>query len=156
MQRAERVTGITTGSVTINYTVTNAAGCSQTVSAPVVINAAPAVAAITGTSNECAGSMTILSDGTIGGAWSSGNTAIATVDVAGNVTGIAPGTTIIFYSIPGGSGCPGLAATIDTVNAIPVESPLTGVLHVCPAQAQHCLTASLAAHGAAHYNNSSG
>jgi len=124
------VTGVTSGAVTINYTVTNIFGCSVSATTSVFINPAPSVAGITGTPSECAGSTTVLADATGGGAWTSSNTAIATVNAFGTVSGIVPGTVTISYIISG-SGCPGIATVTDVVNTIPVESPITGVLHVC-------------------------
>jgi len=124
------VTGITSSLVTIYYTVTSASGCSLTVNASLFINPAPVIDAITGIASECAGSSTNLSDGTGGGVWSSSNTAVATVNTSGNVTGITPGTATISY-ITTGSGCPGVASVIDVVNTVPISAPVTGVLHVC-------------------------
>jgi len=37
---------------------------------------------------------------TTGGAWSSSNTTVATVDVAGMISGVTPGTSVITYTLP--------------------------------------------------------
>jgi len=122
------VTGVASGPVTINYTVSS--GCSVSAVSAMFINPAPSIAAISGTASQCIGSSTTLSDGTGGGVWSSSNTAIATVDGSGDVTGIIAGTVTISYMTTGG-GCPGIATVTDIVNTIPVASPVTGTLHVC-------------------------
>jgi len=70
--------------------------------------------------------MTTLFDATLGGTWSSSNTAVATVDPSGNVSGLAPGVTIIAYTVPG-YPCP--AVQVMAVNAPP--APVTGPTDVC-------------------------
>ena len=74
-----------------------------------------AIGVITGTRTMCAGATTVLADASPGGAWSSANTATATVGSStGIVTGVAAGTTIISYSIGAAH-----ATTVVTVNASP-------------------------------------
>ena len=58
------------------------------------------IAPIVGASTINQGDTTTLTDATIGGGWSSSDTSIAIVDmVTGLVTGIAPGTAVIQYSV---------------------------------------------------------
>ena len=57
-----------------------------------------------------------------GGTWSSSNTAVATVDANGLVTGVSAGTADITYTNT--AGCTSLAQTI-TVVSIPTTSPIT-------------------------------
>jgi len=73
---------------------------------------------ITGSVSVCAGAATALSDAIPGGAWSSANTTIATVNASGVVTGIAAGDAVISYTISG------IAATA-TVTVHPVQ-PIAG------------------------------
>src|SRR5690349_5995567 len=78
-----------TYSITAVYTPSNPANFSSSTSAPLtqVVNGAPSVNAITGTTSVCSGSTTTLSDATPGGVWSSNNTGVATVNASGVVTG---------------------------------------------------------------------
>jgi len=111
--------GVSPGTATITYTI--ASGCSATV--VVTVNSVPA--SISGSGTVCIGSTIALSDlGT--GTWSSGNTSVATVVTAtGNVTGVAPGTASITYSVA--SGCS--AASVITVNPLPPS--IGGASSVC-------------------------
>ena len=126
------VTGVAGGDVTINYTVTNAAGCTAAASYPVTVNAAPVVAAITGVTNECVGGITSLADLTDAGLWTSGNPSVASVDSGtGVVTGVSGGIVTISYTFTSPMGCVGYAFANDTVNTIPFASPIIGSNQVC-------------------------
>ncbi len=125
------VTGITSGTVTVNYTVTNSFGCSFAATITNTVNTAPVVAAITGVTNECIGSTSLLSDATAGGTWSSSNPSVAGVGAGtGIVTGVAAGVVTITYTVPG-TGCAGIAVIANTVNSVPVSMPITGITNVC-------------------------
>lgn len=90
--------GVAAGTSTISYTVTNSCG-TYTSSTVVSVNATPD--AISGSSSVCVGSTATFTNGATGGTWSSSNTSIATVSATGTVTGIAAGSAIITYSLPG-------------------------------------------------------
>jgi type IX secretion system substrate protein/SdrD B-like protein len=109
------VTGMSAGTCTIYYF---AGGCYayHTVT---VTGASP----ITGPSVVCVGSTISLSDATPGGTWTSGNTAVATVDASGNVTGITNGTVNIYY----------LAGGCYTYHTVTVSgtSVISGLSSVC-------------------------
>lgn len=77
------------------------------------------IAAITGTTSVCEGATTTLSNTTTGGVWSSSNTAVATIDANGVVTGVAGGTATIRYTITSATGCTTEATVLVTVNAAP-------------------------------------
>ena len=112
------VTGVSAGTAIITLTIT-ATGCYSTA----VVTVTPLPAVITGTTTLCVGGTTTLSDATAGGAWSSSNTAIATVSATGVVSGVATGGATITY------GNPTCYVTIPvTVNLI---APITGTLTVC-------------------------
>jgi uncharacterized protein YjdB len=81
------------------------------------------VGVITGSMTVCVGGSTTLSDSTAGGTWSSSNTAVATVDGAGMVTGVSAGTVIISYTAG-----PTVAALV-TVNMAPAA--ITGSSALC-------------------------
>ncbi len=102
-------------SVVTVYTVTGSNGsCAVTATSTVY----PTPASITGTTTVCQGSNTTLADATAGGAWSSSNTSIATVDATtGVVRGVSGGTVTISY---GYSACASSSATTTvTVNSLP-------------------------------------
>ena len=116
------VTGVTAGTVIISYAVTNGCG-TATANKSITVNPS-SVAPITGNANVCIGFTTSLSDVTTGGAWSSGNTMVATVASTGIVTGVAAGTATISYTVAGVS-----STMIVTVNAGP--SGIGGASAVC-------------------------
>ncbi len=114
------VTGISPG--TTNITYSNTLGCSTT--SVVTVNALPI---ISGTTNVCNGFQTQLTGtGTAAtsNAWTSSNTAIASVSSFGLVTGIVAGTTTITYT--NSNGCS--VSVGFTVNVFP---SISGVLSVC-------------------------
>jgi uncharacterized protein YjdB len=113
------VTGVTTGSVTITYSMPT--GCKAI--ANVTVGAA---APITGSATVCVGATTTLGDPVTGGIWSSSAAATATVGSgSGVVTGAAAGTATITYTLPGGCR----ATQVVTVSTLPAN--ITGTLSVC-------------------------
>jgi uncharacterized protein YjdB len=112
------VAGVSAGTTTITYLL--GTGCYVTQQFTVD----PVPAALTGVPHVCVGTTTYLASATAGGVWASSNTAVGTV-AAGNVTGIAPGTTGITYTLA--TGC--AASVIVTVE--PTPTPITGTLTVC-------------------------
>jgi uncharacterized protein YjdB len=112
------VTGITTGLVTITYTLS--VGCYKTVS----ILVRPLPAGISGTMTLCPGAGAMLTDGTSGGTWSSSNTSIATVgSTTGLLIGVSAGNATITYLVTS-TGC--FRTSIATVNATPDAGTITG------------------------------
>ncbi len=84
------------------------------------------LAAISGQDTVCAGALILLTDSTSGGAWTSGDTAVATIDPTGLVTGVLGGNAIITYLLS-----PGCFVTKNiVVNAL---LPITGDMAVCVA-----------------------
>ena len=114
------VIGVSAGTSNVSYT-DGGTGC--VITAVVTINPLPAT--ISGTSNVCTGATITLSDGMSGGTWSSSATTTATISSGGTVTGVAPGTVTITYTLP--TGC--TAAKILTVNQAP--SAITGSMMLC-------------------------
>jgi uncharacterized protein YjdB len=77
----------------------------EQVATALTINASPTVDPIVGSSSTiCAPNTLALTDNTAGGVWSSSNTAVATVDTAGLVTGVAEGSAVISYTVTD-NGC---------------------------------------------------
>ena len=82
-------------------------------------------APIVGSSVNCVSHLVNLTDGTPGGAWSSGNTAVATVSGAGIITGVAAGTVIISYTTISGCGAMSATKIINIINT-PVINTIAG------------------------------
>ncbi len=86
----------------------------------------PPPAGIHGTTTICIGSTSTLTDSTVGGTWSSSNTAVATINAAGTVTPVAVGTTTISYTTIGGT-----ATTTVTVSSVPNAGVISGTPTIC-------------------------
>jgi hypothetical protein len=122
------VTGVTTGSSIISYSVTNTCGTAVDTML-VTIEPLPVVSITTGAASVCAGSTTTLSNTTGGGTWSSSTASHATV-AGGIVTGVAAGTAVISYAVS--NACGTVADTmLFTVNPLPDAGTITGTNHVC-------------------------
>lgn len=119
------VTGVSAGTTVISYTLS----CG-TATKTITVSAAAGAGTITGTvSNVCSGSVISLTDATSGGAWSSGNTSVATVNTSGAVTGVSAGTVNISYTVSGSCGT--AAATMNvTVIATPAAGTISGASSV--------------------------
>ncbi len=103
------VTGVSMGTSNISYIVSP--GCYNITH--VTVNNIPD--AITGTASVCIGATTALSHPVSGGTWASSNTARATIDASGVVTGISFGSATITYT-----ASPGCYRTVNlSVNAVP-------------------------------------
>jgi uncharacterized protein YjdB len=115
------VTGVAAGTPVIIYKLPT--GCFASKS--VTVNPLPGP--IAGTASVCVNAATGLSDVPAGGAWSSGNTAIAAIDGAGSVTGVVAGSATITYTLP--TGC--LTSTEVAVNPLPFAGTIAGAASVC-------------------------
>jgi hypothetical protein len=85
---------------------------------------------ITGNNTVCVNQLLLLSNATSGGTWSSSNTAVATVNSFGLVSGISAGPAVITYTVPSG-GCQLVANFPITVNSTLVFT-IVGNSTVCP------------------------
>ncbi len=115
------VRGVAGGTVNITYSVTSACGTVSSFKT-VTVTAAPTVTAITGASSICAGTTSTYTDGTAGGGWISSNTAVATVNSSGIVTGVAAGTITLTYFITNSCG------TATTTKSVAVNTLSAGVI----------------------------
>ena len=124
------VTGISAGSDTIRYTVTN--GCGTAVAVyPFTVNPQPFAGGITGPSTVCQSASIALADTAAGGTWSSSTLSVASISSFGGVTGVAGGTDTIRYTVTNSCGT-AVASAIITVNPLPVAGTITGLAVVCP------------------------
>lgn len=99
---------------------TNSCGSTTATSAAVTIIAgSPTVAAIAGSTTVVAGSQITLTNATPSGTWASINTAIATINATGVVTGVSAGTDTITYSLTNACGTTAVSYTI-TVTPAPI------------------------------------
>ncbi|MGZ3963141.1 MAG: beta strand repeat-containing protein, partial [Flavisolibacter sp.] len=116
------------GSHTITYSYTDANGCTNTATNSINVTADASPGTVTGTpSTICiGGTTTYSSDGTTGGAWSSDNTGVATVNSGtGVITGVAAGTATITYTVTGCNG-PNTAQKTVTVSPNPSAGTVSG------------------------------
>jgi len=121
------VMGVSTGIDTLIYTVTNSCGTANT-AMTITVEPLPDAGSIGGADSVCTGSLTLLTDTTGGGTWSSNNTSIATVDGSGNVTGVAGGMAIVSYTVT--NSCGTSSATIP-VRVQSLVALITGADSVC-------------------------
>ncbi len=122
------VTGIGAGVVVISYTKTN--GCGTAIATKTItVNTTIAAGTITGPIAVYTGNNISLSATPAGGVWSSSNTAVATVNTTGTVSGVSMGSVVISYSQ--GSTCGGDTAThlIEVFEVL--STNITGATTVC-------------------------
>ena len=120
------VMGITGGTATISYTVSNSS-CSISATQIVTVHPLPLAGVITGVGTVCSGATLPLSDAAIGGVWSSSATGVATVSPTGVVTGIATGTTTISYTLTSSFGCVSSTSAMVRVN----PAAISGYTSIC-------------------------
>gem|GEM_PF-1849438 len=122
------------GTTTITYTVTGSGGCSDaTATRTITVTAPPSAGTLSGNQNLCVGATANFSSTSTGGAWSSSNTTVATVNAtSGLVSALSAGTAIISYTVTGSGGCPDAIAT-RTVNVTATLSAgiLSGNQNLC-------------------------
>ncbi|MES2704232.1 MAG: Ig-like domain-containing protein [Bacteroidota bacterium] len=125
------VTGVAGGTVTITYTIPS--GCSRTI----IVTVSSTPVTIGGTLSVCPGITSTLTNATAGGAWNGSNAAVASINsTTGVLTGVAPGTLNISYTLSGGCR----AITVATVNVLPAN--MGGALNVCRDQTTTITNAS--------------
>jgi len=93
--------------------VTNAQGCSsRTGSILVQVLLEPQAGTLSGNDSICVNATTPFASTASGGAWSSSDTLVATVNAStGLVTGVGAGTATITYTVTGTGGCSNATAT---------------------------------------------
>ncbi len=128
------ITGVSTGSATITYTVST--GCNSPKSASLAITVSPdaIVGTISGTPTTIciAGTTTYsITGNSAAGSWSSSDNTIATVSSSGVVTGVAAGTANIIYTVNTGCNAPVQASKQITVSASANAGTITGNSSIC-------------------------
>ena len=125
--------GLAAGNTIINYTVTNAAGCTSPASANVVINAAPAAPAAptvgTITQPTCAlATGSVVLSGLPAGNWTINPGAIAGTGASTTISGLAAGT--YNYTVTNAAGCTSAASANVVINAQPATptAPTVGTI----------------------------
>ncbi len=149
------VSGVAPGSSVISYT---ALGC--TVTTVVTVNPLPNAGSITGPSTVCEGRTYSFTDPATGGTWTSSNTAIATVGIAGDVTGVAAGTAVISYAVTNSCGTATAVRTVTVITAIacalqsaqPITQNNTGTISLYPNPGFGIFTVSVSASEAKIFN----
>ena len=124
------LSGLTPGADSIKYTVT-VGGCTDTIYKVITVYPTPVVAPIAGLTNICIGKDYVYTDTTANGVWTSSNSTVASIDVAGNVHANAVGTTTIKYVVTNAFGCSDSSSLLITVNPNPVIGPIIGKDSFC-------------------------
>jgi gliding motility-associated-like protein len=128
------VVGLSAGFTVLTYTILGTGGCADANAVrTVTVTAPPQAGVLSGTQAICVGGTTNFTSTTAGGAWSSSNTAIATVNnSSGAVVGISAGTAVITYTLTGTGGCANVTSqrTV-TVSAPPNAGTLSGNQNIC-------------------------
>ena len=124
------VTGVTTGTAMISYTVANSCGTASA-TRMVTITTTAIAGTISGPSSVCEGAVITLSSSVTGGTWVSSNASIASVgSLSGIVSGIATGSAVMTYTITSGCGTATSMATVN-VNPLPNAGTITGAASLC-------------------------
>lgn len=95
------VAGVSLGTATISYTLTNICGSTSVTTTVTVLPLMVDAGIINGADSVCDGDTIMLSATVAGGVWSSSNTLIAGINTAGVVTGVTPGTATVRYVYTG-------------------------------------------------------
>ena len=126
------VTGLTAGSDTIVYVLTNSYGCTTTTTAPItVLSNTILLDTIVGAANVCVGSSIQLTNSIAGGFWSSSSTYAGTVTQSGVVTGNNYGNTTISYYVSNSNGCYARTSKIISIVNLPYAGAITGSGTLC-------------------------
>ncbi|WP_188951244.1 Ig-like domain-containing protein, partial [Filimonas zeae] len=107
-------------------TITDSKGCTLNKAITLVENPLPTVSPITGKATVLVNGSTTLDNNVTGGRWSSSNTGVAIVSTFGGlVTGVAPGTAIITYTVSNGV-CENKTTHQIQVNPLPPQTSIAG------------------------------
>jgi uncharacterized protein YjdB len=127
------ITPLAAGTAVMTYSV-SAAGCPDaTATRTVNVTNAPSAGTLSGTQNICSSTSTTFTTTATGGAWSSSNTSVATVNTtSGLVSGLSPGSSTLTYTVLGTGGCANATASrVLTITAPPSAGTLSGRTSIC-------------------------
>ncbi|MCW3122930.1 MAG: C-terminal target protein [Flavipsychrobacter sp.] len=111
------VMGLSSGYVTISYTVSGSCGLGSATQMVFVDYPTVSVSPISGPGSVYTGAPNYYSSYPYGGTWSSSNPGVGTIDATtGTFTGISTGTTTISYGV---SGCSGIVYATQVVSVAP-------------------------------------
>ena len=119
------VTGVAAGNAVLTYTVTNANGCTNAVTAAMTVNAGTTatISASSATTFCAGGSVTLTASPGASYAWSTG-------DLTQSITVATSGT--YYVNVTNASGCTATSASTQViVNPLPVVAAITGTTDVC-------------------------
>ncbi|MEN9973585.1 MAG: hypothetical protein RIS20_1932, partial [Bacteroidota bacterium] len=120
------------GSVSGSVSIASTGATTQTFTATGTVTNPPSAGTLSGTQAICVGSNTTFSSTSTGGTWSTSNSAIATVNASGIVSGASAGTATITYTVTGTGGCANATATRTvTVTAAPSAGTISGTTAIC-------------------------
>ncbi len=123
------LTGNNGGSETISYAVSNNCG-SATATRVIIVTSMPDAGTISGSSDICTGTSTMMNNTANGGVWASEASPIATINATGVITGVAAGAATIRYTVSNSCGSAS-TTTMISVNTLPVAGTITGAAPVC-------------------------
>jgi len=128
------VHGVLPGTATIVYSANVTCGVASA-STVVTVLELPDAGTITGVARLCSGSFNIYTDNAAGGVWNSSNSAVASVgSLTGLVSGVAPGTAIVSYSVTNTCGT-AIANSVITIGTAGTVGAITGTTAICPGEA---------------------
>ena len=123
------VTGVTAGTDTIFYSVTNTCG-TATAGFPITVNAVPHCAPITGSSAVCINTTDTLRDAAAGGVWIL-TVGTLTIDSAGVLNANLAGIDTIMYRISNNCGTDSTYFGV-SVSPLPHAGSVVGLSAICP------------------------
>ena len=125
------VMGVAMGTTTISYTNTNTCGTALATTTVTIIPV-PVPTPVTGSALICQGSVSLYSNIITGGAWSTSNPAIATINsTTGLATGMMPGSAVFYYTVSNACGAPIIDTFAVGVIIAPVAGNIFGPIRLC-------------------------
>ncbi len=114
------------------YTVylTNAENCDSVATLVLTVTPLPTVASIQGVNTLCKGTVTVLSESTVGGTWLSANNKVGILNGNGSVVGAAVGTDTISYAVTNACGT-ATSSIVISVSDLLYVAPISGVDGIC-------------------------
>ena len=126
------VTNNITSSGLYYISVTTSLGCSSSTSVKVKdFTALPIVQPIVANSFVCTGSAILLTDNTPNGTWSSGNTAIGSIDNSGILSGLSAGNVLVTYTVTNVCGSTPVSTLVSVSGAKPNSEVITPTNPTC-------------------------